>query len=373
MTISLAFLILNPNNTHTGNSFILSSVPPVSFSNASQLKATLEVGRNPSILSRDSTNLPSASQQFVKMSAPGSKQLMEAEAGSPSPSIGNRRFVYLWLLDCSRGPAGSRNNQPVVYRNGKPVKQFNFAAIAESLVRDVPKAEYHVFLYNKAKPGAPGVRSEGPPQWTGAGSNPFFPKVTEEFKEMNHFHAGVAYDHQAEQQPNLTLTVGHGGRECDWEEGMPFHGLKPFEGVEKEIPGPSDSAICINVKFELEDASAHEIDQSVGRPPLADCISPVYKPDTDKWLDTVRVEMAQKGFPNYLSFNVRFVESQGEHLLQPVPVQAQLFNISSVAIHDVATKETPFGEFDTVTCVIKLAFPLKKEHADAEGDVIMKK
>ncbi|RTE76293.1 hypothetical protein BHE90_009227 [Fusarium euwallaceae] len=294
----------------------------------------------------------------------------ELETGV-TPSIGNRRFVYLWLLDSSRGPAGSRNNQPVAYRNNKPIKQFNYAAIAETVVRDISETEYHVFVYNKAKVDGPGIRSEGPPQWTGAGSNPFFPKVTEEFKEMNHFHGNIVFDHKAEEQPNLNLTVGHGGRKVDWEEGKPFYGLKPFEDVEKEITGPSNSAICINIKLELEDASASEIDDSVGKPPLADCISPVYRPDTDKWLDTVRFEIAQKGLPDYLSFNIRFVESQGEHLLNPVPVQAQLFNISGVTVHDVVTKETPFGEFDTVTCVVKLAFPLKKENDEADGGVII--
>ncbi|WAO83665.1 Hypothetical protein NCS54_00086300 [Fusarium falciforme] len=308
---------------------------------------------------------------LVKMNVPGPSSDKQLETGV-APSIGNRRFVFLWLLDSSRGPAGSRNNQPVVYRNNKPIKQFNYAAIAESLVSDITKTEYHVFAYNKAKVGEPPVRSEGPPQWTGAGSNPFFPKDTEEFKEMNHFHAVIAYDHQAEEQSNLNLTVGHGGRECDWEEGKPFYGLKPFEDVEKEIPGPSNGAICINIKFELEDASAYEIDGTVGKPPLADCISPVYRPDTDKWLDTVRLEISQKGFPNYLSFNIRFVESQGEHLLDPVPVQAQLFNISNITLSDVVTKETPFGEFDTVTCGVKLAFPRNKENVEAEGDVIMK-
>ncbi|EEU47814.1 uncharacterized protein NECHADRAFT_74763 [Fusarium vanettenii 77-13-4] len=345
--------ILNPNNKLGRDS---SACAFLLLSPATQVNSSIPSRQVPAL---------------VKMNVPGPCNDNQLETGV-KPSIGNRRFVYLWLLDSSRGPAGSRNNQPVVYRNNKPMKQFNYAAIAESLVSDINKTEYHVFVYNKVKVGELSVRSEGPPQWTGAGSNPFFPKDTEEFNEMNNFHAAIAYDHQAEEQPNLSLTVGHGGRKSDWEEGKPFYGLKPFEDVEKEISGPSNSAICINIKFELEDASANEIDETIGKPPLADCISPVYRPDTDKWLDTVRLEIAQKGFPNYLSFNIRFVESQGEHLLDPVPIQAQLFNISSITLSDVATKETPFGEFDTVTCVVKLAFPLKKENDEAEGDAIMK-
>ncbi|KAM0437791.1 hypothetical protein ACHAPT_002156 [Fusarium lateritium] len=315
------------------------------------------------------------------MNVAGSSSDVWLKTGETTIPLNKARWVRLFLTDCSRGPVGSRNSQPVRHHDGKPVKQTNFAILAETMIRDIPKTEYHVFLYNQADaviedgmvlaPSKPPHWSDGPPQWSDSDMNPFFPEGTKGFREWNHYQAVIAQDQKAEEngERNLSLTIGHGGDEDKWEKGMPFHGLKPFEDLGQDIMGPYKCGICIRIKFELDLIPANEIDSSIGKPPLVPGVSAIYKPDPDQWFDTVRLEIAQKGFPHYFSLNMRFVERQGEDYLEPIPVQARLLNIDGVTLDDVVTKETARGDLDVVTYVVKLASPRKSE---AGGDVTMK-
>ncbi|KAF5018403.1 hypothetical protein F66182_9610 [Fusarium sp. NRRL 66182] len=211
------------------------------------------------------------------------------------------------------------------------------AVLSETLVRDIPATEYHIYLYNDVDAPdwnhLPVIRR---PNWSSGNQNAFFPHTNYMSHFWNHYHAvvGMGIPFRLDRPgTEVELRMGNGGRGSDWQVGGLYSSLQPFPERIYRTMVPFSTAICIKIMFEIDGV---EEDSSLGlEVPQVENVSmgdDAVVPQA--WCDTFRFEIRQQHHPHIISLNMRFVDTQNPDPMVGGTTSAELFNIRGIAADD---------------------------------------